>query len=217
VVFDGEHWAYPQIAGRQVFGNPMQAGWAKAGSFADPREHPFGPLPRDWAHWRGLYLHGDKVVLSYSVGGAEVLELPGLERRGDLTAFSRAIERGPAVEPQDLQVAFEAGRHVALWVRDPLQPPPIANETTALLERREEVIATAMVGAPAGARWITEAEGHLRLRLPPAEEPTRFKILLWRGARGRWRTSRNWSTFRRAGRTSSRGRAAARRVGRTDW
>jgi hypothetical protein len=54
VVFDGEHWAYPHIAGRQVFGNPAVPGWAGAGGFKDPREHPYGPLPRTWAHWKGL-------------------------------------------------------------------------------------------------------------------------------------------------------------------
>jgi hypothetical protein len=45
VVFDGEHWAYPKIAGEQVFGTATAPGWAHGGSFADPRPRPYGPLP----------------------------------------------------------------------------------------------------------------------------------------------------------------------------
>lgn len=29
VVFDGEHWAYPQICGTFSFANPMRPGWAR--------------------------------------------------------------------------------------------------------------------------------------------------------------------------------------------
>lgn len=137
VVFDGEHWAYPQISGRQVFGNPMQPGWAKAGTFEDPRAHPFGPLPRDWARWRGLYLQGNRVVLSYSVGGTEVLELPGLETRGGLTAFSRSFQRGPAAEVQDLQLAFEPDHDLRLLAPQTLAPATglwSADRVIAILE-----------------------------------------------------------------------------------
>lgn len=112
VVFDGEHWAYPRIAGDQVFGNPNLPGWARAGSFDDPREHPYGPVPDDWAHWEGLSLHGGKVVLQYTVGDMTVLELPGLERRGETTAFSRTFNLGPSTTDQIVQIAFEEGRQV---------------------------------------------------------------------------------------------------------
>lgn len=110
VVFDGEHWAYPQINGQQCFGNPVAPGWARQGDFTDPREFPYGPLPRDWAHWQGLYLHDQKVVLSYTVGTVKVLELPGLEVRDGLTAFTRHLEIGPAAEELTVQVAFDSER-----------------------------------------------------------------------------------------------------------
>lgn len=192
VVFDGEHWAYPHIAGRQVFGNPRQPGWAKAGGFADPREYPFGPLPRDWAKWRGLYLHGEQVVLSYTVGDTAVLELPGVETRGGLSAFSRVFNRGPAGEIQDLQVACEAGWRGRVLAQEQLEPARddgAAAGSLAVLEppanaaATTEVLAAAVTGAPPAARWLTAAEGHLRLRLPPGEAPSRFTVLLWRGPR----------------------------------
>ena len=110
VVFDGEHWAYPRIVGDQAFGNPSLPGWARGGSFDDPREYPYGPVPDDWAHWQGLSLHKGKVVLHYTVGDMSVLELPGLERRGETTAFSRTFNLGPSTTDQIVQIAFEEGR-----------------------------------------------------------------------------------------------------------
>ena len=43
-------------------------GWAKGDDLKDPRSERRGPLPKDWAQYHGLYVNGDKVVLSYSVG-----------------------------------------------------------------------------------------------------------------------------------------------------
>ncbi|MCP5526863.1 MAG: c-type cytochrome [Verrucomicrobiales bacterium] len=114
VAFDGEHWAYPRIDGRLVFGNPSLPGWARAGSFDDPREHPYGPVPDDWAHWKGLSLHGDRVVLQYSVGDMAVIEMPGLERQGNITAFSRSFNLGPSAVEQVVQIAFEKGSRMEL-------------------------------------------------------------------------------------------------------
>ena len=48
----------------------------------DPRPDRRGPLPKDWARYQGLYLDGDKVILSYTVGGCPVLEMPGLLESG---------------------------------------------------------------------------------------------------------------------------------------
>ena len=67
----------PAIAkGRSLIRRINAPGYAKDGKFADLRipnsdrrvEGGEGPLPRDWAHYRGLYRDGDAVVLSYTVG-----------------------------------------------------------------------------------------------------------------------------------------------------
>ena len=122
VVFDGEHGAHPHIDGRQLFGNPPAPGWARDGSFTDPREQPYGPLPRSWAHWRGLYLHGRQVIFSYTVADMPVLEMPGLERHDDLAAFTRTLNLGPSTRAQIVQIAFEAGKRPALFHAKNLAP-----------------------------------------------------------------------------------------------
>jgi hypothetical protein len=86
IAFDGTHGTHASIVGRRSFINPVGPGWANPanGSFVDPRPlgkdgRPYGPLPRAWAHYRGLYCSGDAEIVAYTVGDAEVLELAGSE------------------------------------------------------------------------------------------------------------------------------------------
>lgn len=139
VVFDGEHWAYPRIQGETVFENPPLPGWSLTAQFHDPREHPYGPLPRSLAHWKGLYLHGDQVVLRYTVGDTPVLELPSQESRNvPTTMLSRTLEIGPHPQSLFLQIADQPGRAMQLV---PLTPPteaipvPPAQSAVAILVR----------------------------------------------------------------------------------
>jgi fibro-slime domain-containing protein len=57
VAFDGAHGPHPQAAGEIRFGTSQTPGWARPGTkdFGDPRTEPFGPLPRQWSRYRGLY------------------------------------------------------------------------------------------------------------------------------------------------------------------
>jgi cytochrome c2 len=187
VVFDGEHWAYPHIAGRAAFTNPAQPGWAHAGRYEDPREHPFGPLPRDWAKWRGLYMHGDRVVLHYTVGASELWEMPGLEPAGDWTVFSRTFQRGPATEEHEVQLVFEAGWRSRVLTRDRLTPGNVedpANELVVVLEPPPLPPSTGDAGAPRAetgrvGQWTFERiEGDVA----PAED-VGAGVWLLRGAR----------------------------------
>ena len=61
----------PEPWGDVQFSSPVGPGWAKHGDFTDPRNGTElnAPLPHDWAQWRGVYLDGDRTVLSYTVGG----------------------------------------------------------------------------------------------------------------------------------------------------
>ncbi len=144
IVFDGSHQTHPRLRGDLVFSNPIAPGWGKPGEggFEDPRVRgrdgvAYGPLPRSWARWKGLYVYGDQVVLSYSIGGVDILERPLSEINAGVTAFIRTLDIG--LRPGDLmlQVAHDpegavelhatgSGRRVALLRRK--QP---ANEERA--------------------------------------------------------------------------------------
>lgn len=98
ILLNDEHNIYPRTVGKVQVENPITPGWAnpETGSFDDPRfvavdGRPFGPLPRDWAHYKGLYYHGQKVIIKYTVGEANVLEMYGLAKSGDLPIISRTL------------------------------------------------------------------------------------------------------------------------------
>ena len=98
------------VAGSVVFTNGVQPGWAQRDNFADPRPRGLGPLPRDWGRYRGLYLHGNRVVLSYTVGGVDVLDSPWVERRSNSLVLTRSLEISPSREPLTMVVCAEADR-----------------------------------------------------------------------------------------------------------
>ncbi|HEV3028562.1 MAG TPA: DUF6797 domain-containing protein, partial [Planctomycetota bacterium] len=75
----------PRVGGSVVFTNPTVPGW---GDSKDPRPEPYGPLPRERGRWKGLYLHGNQAILSYTVGTASVLELHGHENG----SFTRTLQ-----------------------------------------------------------------------------------------------------------------------------
>lgn len=75
--YDRQHNRGPEVVNALSFATGATPGWAHDGSFADPRSQPFGPLPKTWARFSGLYRNGSQTVLSYRVGSGTVLELPG--------------------------------------------------------------------------------------------------------------------------------------------
>lgn len=85
------------LEGRQVFGSSEIAGWAKEGSFFGPRQDGLGNLPRDWAHYNGYYRYGDQVILSYTVGESDMLELSEAIKVDTTVVFARNIQV-PAAE-----------------------------------------------------------------------------------------------------------------------
>ncbi|MEX2188889.1 MAG: DUF6797 domain-containing protein [Pirellulales bacterium] len=110
--FNGQHQVHPRIVGDVHFANPTGPGWAnpQTGSFADDQRvvgrdgRRYGPLPRAWAKYKGLYYHNDRAVIAYSVGKTDVLEMPGEwmadESAGAALASVKAGD-GSAEKPTD--------------------------------------------------------------------------------------------------------------------
>ena len=114
--FNGRHQIHPRIVGDLQFQNPTGPGWAAPddGSFEDPRlrgrdNRPYGPLPRKWAQYKGLYHHGQRTIIEYTVGDAHLLEAPGLTAASGVPVFLRTFNIGPRSKPMTLQVARREG------------------------------------------------------------------------------------------------------------
>jgi hypothetical protein len=148
--WDGQHNQGPFTAGTPVFATHASPGCSYQGGFADPRSEPFGPLPATWARYRGLYVHGDRVVLSYAIGKGGVLELPGLEADGRTLSRTLQLSELPATTLVVAELAGGTGT-----VADGI----------ATLAADKVRIGVALIGAPAEAR-LAVADGRIVLMLP---------------------------------------------------
>jgi putative heme-binding domain-containing protein len=157
VQFNGKHEVHPKLVGDVHFASPVGPGWAnpKTGSFEDSRlrgrdGRPYGPLPKEWAKFRGLHYYGDQTIVSYSVGDAPILELAGAEsdsNRPSFVAFSRTLEIGKSSHDLTDRVA------------------PMG-------------VSCAVVGK-SGAKVVT-SDGFSLLRIPAEATPLRLKVLIAR-------------------------------------
>ncbi len=100
--FNGRHQVHPRVQGQVFFVQRTGPGWAhpESGTWEDPRlrgrdGRPYGPLPCGWAHLKGIYHHGARTIVRYTVGRAEVLESPGYTSLPGGPVFWRSINIGP--------------------------------------------------------------------------------------------------------------------------
>ncbi|MCA9138170.1 MAG: c-type cytochrome [Planctomycetales bacterium] len=127
VLLDGKHWRSPRTVGDLHFENLPGPGWANPvnGSFHDTRQRArdgqaYGPFPREWMSYKGLYKHGDRVVLSYSVGDADILESHRVQEAGGEGPFAddldwvRTLNVGRSSRDLAVSVAPDAMVNVAV-------------------------------------------------------------------------------------------------------
>ncbi len=120
ILLNDQHETYPRNIGHLHFETPVGPGWANpaTGSFEDPRftardGRKFGPLPKSWANYKGLYHHENNIILYYSVGNANILEKFGVEKSDDQTIFTRTLNISSSPHPLKMRVAV-AGTNVNL-------------------------------------------------------------------------------------------------------
>ncbi|OYP28928.1 DUF6797 domain-containing protein [Rhodopirellula sp. MGV] len=112
ILFNGNHNLTPRTVGQLAFGSVSGPGWAdpKTGSFDDPRlrgkdGRAYGPLPRHWARYRGLYKNAERVIVSYSVGNADVLESHSFTSVEQGGVWTRTLNIGKSSNDLKLRLA----------------------------------------------------------------------------------------------------------------
>lgn len=112
IAFDGSHQTHTSIAGERIFVNPPGPGCADPdnGSWTDPRFRgrdglPYGPLPRTWAHFQGVYLQDQQAVVAYTIGDTQIHERPGWLEQDGFSALTRTLEVGPSSRELLLRLA----------------------------------------------------------------------------------------------------------------
>ena len=194
--FDGQHNVHPRVSGTVAFGNPNGPGWAdpETGRFDDPRPHgrdgrPYGPLPRAWAHYHGLYANGPQNIISYTVGTTSILELASTATTaGDeppLTVFARTFQIGPRNKNLTLAVATDPARTATLLhmpvangnqQTDVVVFGPLALESAQRGQADSESLLSSVQPAVPGAIWSSGPSGRLMLTAPSGQEPLAFTL-----------------------------------------
>ena len=105
ILLNDEHNIYPRTVGEVLIENPIFPGWANPenNSFEDNRfkaidGRRFGPLPKDWAKYNGLYDMKDRVIIDYQIGNTQVLESYGL---GNLENKTPYLTRNVHISPHE--------------------------------------------------------------------------------------------------------------------
>jgi mono/diheme cytochrome c family protein len=87
IAFDGSHGTHPSSLGENLFLNPQSPGWAhpETGSWNDTRfkatdGRRYGPLNRNWAHFKGIYSHESKRIIHYTLGDSKVLDYTSFDK-----------------------------------------------------------------------------------------------------------------------------------------
>jgi hypothetical protein len=177
------------VLGKAAFAVASGPGWAgPGGAISDPRMEGIGNLPASWAAYKGLYRHGDQVVLSYTVGESTVAELPGLLTTPAGAVFLRTIEIAAHAKEHILVVAEVAKAGGGVGARGPAAGSAgsgPAEGSQAVLNGSvldpEAATAVAVASPPKGAT-LAVAEGRILLHLP-AGAPCRFTVAIWSGAK----------------------------------
>ncbi|HSV16324.1 MAG TPA: family 16 glycoside hydrolase [Tepidisphaeraceae bacterium] len=147
VAYDGAHGVDPKIKGEQVFGTPSTPGWEHEGAWNDPRSTPYGPLPHEWAHYKGLYRNADRVIFSYTINGSDVLEMPHAESHDGAMMFVRSFQIGPCKSPLTMLVC---------------QQPSAANQV--------EVFGTSNL------KIATDSSGRVTATFPPQDATASYQV-----------------------------------------
>ncbi|GAB5560036.1 MAG: hypothetical protein SynsKO_16830 [Synoicihabitans sp.] len=166
----------PEAREDYYFTTKRTPGWSLDGSWDDPRPDGHGPLPREWAKYRGLYRYGDDVMLSYTVAETSIWESPRFEQG----ALVRNFRTGPI--QQELQVL----------IADPFPKEQGRGEWQSL---RPQLISTAEE-----VRLDTTADGRWVVVLAAGTQAVEFQVVFAREGESRPDPTRvDWSVFTEGG------------------
>jgi cytochrome c5 len=112
ILLNDEHETYPRNIGDVHFQTPVGPGWVNPwdGTLHDPRftardGRQFGPLPKKWADYKGLYYYEGRTIISYTVGGTPILEELGMEAMDDQVLFTRTLNIEASEQPLRMLIA----------------------------------------------------------------------------------------------------------------
>ncbi len=165
--------------------------WGHDETFNYPRKGmlPRGPMPSQWMDYRGYYLHGDQVILSYRIDGREILET--VQANAESNTIRHQLEISPG-KPLVLSTAQRntTDRHqsgvVSFGQSQTQGTTGNATETLSMSGSVEDheltgFTAAAVVGQAQSLTWSVDDQKKLVLRIPESLDTLRFDVVCHRG------------------------------------
>jgi len=153
--------------GSIAFGSKSGPGWAYQGSFSDPRTPRMGNLPRDWARYGGMYQSGDRIVFSYKISSAEILDSPELLTSEHARAFARTLTIGVHDRPMQMRMCDLPEAQAA----------DLDGVPAVISSGGTNVVAVAI----AGSDKLVVANGAVEVHFTTSTKSTTTAVIVWRG------------------------------------
>ena len=161
----------PRAAGEIRFLNKVITGWSLQNEFEDTREMPFGPIPESDGRYNGVYIHDNRVVLSYHLYGSDILESPWFEENNQTGAFIRDFQVGP--NQQTLSVLLFDGE-------DGLETDSRGSFEVIRTEQNGRVKIAAVQRQDGIELFISDQQA--ALRFDPQNNSRTVRVILWKGS-----------------------------------
>ncbi len=154
---------------------------------------PRGPMPTNWMDYRGYFLHGTQVVLSYRIDGRSVLET--VQADASSNTIRHQLEIAPG-KPLVLSVAQGDKTNkpksgvVALGQSQTKGSTGSATATLAMScstidQKITRFTAAAIVGQRESLTWTVDEQRRLVLTIPASNESLRFDVVCHDGSDSR--------------------------------
>ena len=165
--------------------------WGHQGALTYSSDHllPRGPMPTEWMDYKGHYLHGDKVVLSYSIDQREILELP--DAAGSFPAVQHTLRVGPGKKlvlavgsvsdsESDLSGKLKADA-VELKLGDRGDLAVLGSRLSNNTNTLGKFVTAAVWGDADGLTWSWGEANHLVLEIPEDDEERLIQVVRYGG------------------------------------
>ncbi|SHG07186.1 Cytochrome c2 [Fodinibius roseus] len=171
----------PTVLGEPSIATGLYPGWSgPEPDFTDPRpprtdlDAPvWGPVPGETGRWKGVYLQGQEVVLSYAARNTDIYEKPGSTRLQDETGFTRTIQIGQREESLSM---------VAAEVSDGTGSEVTGNAAYIYRgEDRDSVTAIGLAESVEGVELNIIDDRYSTVQVSSGRKDVTFTLVLWSG------------------------------------
>ena len=157
------------------------------------------PYPDEWLQYHGHYQHGEEIVLSYSIMGRKILEMPSVHMLDGVPVIQHTMKIAPGDSWRKIMLGGLGSRNTQTvkegvfslhnpnandgLSEDNWDKPHESLVVTAPGEGKtiQEFFAAGVQGDTEGMRWVIEGDHHLGLYIPPSNKSQTIRIHRYSG------------------------------------